>query len=315
MIEYKPISSLTLDEARVLLEPEAAKVLVGIAPGALAGAGEMGLIDALASTERPRELWVRRFAGVYVSLLDVNRASRSALARIPRLIATDMELLVKARPYFTLADLSVQGAGLQEVAERAGRYLMHEGYVFVDKPRGRMIELVPASTGVLVTSTEGADPASMEAALHMAGLLEMARDSEERLLVCYWDVSFSLPERPPCLRAFKESDVVQTVAPFLEDAWGKVRLPYPDRLDLALHEEADQTDWEQITKKFRLSPVQRYTTNYGSVRIKAHPHDLGALYRGLRALAKEAIVHFVEPTYLVFDNSQDTEEKRGERAA
>jgi hypothetical protein len=301
MLEYKPIASLTLDEARVLLEPEVAQVLLGVDLGLLTGAGEMRLIDALASTECPLEFWAEYLAELHVVLLDVNRASRAALARIPGLLPTQVDLLVKARPYFTLADLSREGADLQEVVQRAGSYLAHEGYVFVDKPQGRLVELVPTSIGAIVRYLEGADPVSIDAVLHTAALLEVARDPEERLLVCHWDTS--LPERPAHLRALKESEVVKTVAPILEDAQGEVRLPYPDRLDLALNQGADLTDWDQIIDRFRLSPVQLYTSNYGSVRVEGHHYDLGALYRVLRALAKEPAVRFAEPTYLVVDNS------------
>lgn len=301
MLEYKSVASLTLDEARALLEPEGARALLGVDPRDLPGGGEMPLIDALASAERPPEFWAEPLAGLHVALLDVNRASPAALARIPGLLPTQVDLLVEARPYFSLADLSREGADLQQVAQRAGPYLTHEGYVFVDKPRARMVELVPSPTGVIVRYREGAGPASVGAVLQTAALLEVARDPEERLLVCRWDIP--LPERSARLRALKESEVIETVAPFLEDAQGEVRLPYPDRLDLALRQDADQADWEDIINRLRLSPVQLYTVTYGSVRVEAHSHDLGVLYRTLRALAKEPAVHFVEPTYLATDNS------------
>ena len=88
----------------------------------------------------------------------------------------------------------------------------------------------------------------------------------------------------------------------MEDFQGEVRLPYSDRLDLALNQSADQTDWERIMNRFELSPIQLYATNYGSARVDGHPHDLDALYRTLRALASESAVSFAEPTYLVADN-------------
>lgn len=300
MLEYKPIASLTLDEARVLLEPEVAQALLGVDLGLLPGAGEMRLIDALASAVRPLEFWAEYLAGLHAALLDVNRASSATLARIPALLSTEADLLVKARPFFSLADLEREGGDLREVARRAGPYLAHEGYVFVDKPRGRMVELVPTPTGVIVRYREGAAPASVNAVLQTAALLEVTHDPEERLLACHWDVPS--PERPAHLRALKESEVVETVAPFLEDFQGEVRLPYPDRLDLALNQSADQTDWERIMNRFGLSPIQLYATNYGSARVDGHPHDLGALYRTLRALASESAVSFTEPTYLVAGN-------------
>jgi hypothetical protein len=96
--------------------------------------------------------------------------------------------------------------------------------------------------------------------------------------------------------------MVEAVSPFLEDSRGQIRFPYPDRFDLALLPGVDATRWEQVLASFELSLVQRFAPGFGSVRVKAHPHDLGALYRTLRGVAKDPGVRFVEPTYLVVDN-------------
>jgi hypothetical protein len=301
MIDYRPIASLTLDEARVLLGQEAARALLGKDLNTLPGAGDIRLIDSLSNAARGQEFWIRYLSGLYVSLLDVNLASRAALLRIPELLPAQANLLLKTRPYFTLTDLSREGQDLQEVARLAAPYLAHEGYMFVDKPRGKMVELIPTMTGIIVRYPEGVNRLSFGAFLKNAGLLEVVRDRNERLSVCHWDVP--LLERPRHLRALKESELVATVAPFLEDAQGETRLVYLDRLDLALHENAHQADWEHLLDRFRLSPVQQYTANYGSVRVEAPLHDLGALYRTQRVLTKEPAVHFVEPTYMVIRNS------------
>jgi hypothetical protein len=302
MLEYKPVNSLTVDEARVLMENESARALLGVDLRRVTAAGDTPLTVALASPERSPDFWAQYLAGLHVALLEVNQATYGALARIPGLLPEQVNWVVKARPYFSLADLSMEGPDLQEVVRRAGPYLTHEGYVFVDKPRGRMVEFLPAGSGLLVRYRSGVTTAAIDEVLRTAGLRERGRDSQERVLACYWDVSAPSGERPARRRVLKESAVVESVAPFLEDAQGGVRFPYPDRLDLALHSNADRMDWERIMNRFRLRTVQPYTGNYGSVRIEAHPHDLGALYRTLRNLAKDPKVHFVEPTYLVLEH-------------
>jgi hypothetical protein len=200
-----------------------------------------------------------------------------------------------------MTDLSREGADLAEVSRRVRRYVAHAGYTFVDKPQERTVELIPATIGILVRHRVGASATTVQALLQAAGLLERARDSDERLLVCRWDIP--IDERPGRLRALKQSAAVETVAPFLEDHMGQVRIPYPDRLDLALIEAVDTAHWEQLLDRFGLTLVQRFAPDYGSARVQAHPHDLGALYRTLRALANEPIVRFVEPTYLVVEDS------------
>ena len=193
MLEHKPIASLTLNEARVLLGPETVQALAGADPRALQGGG----------------------AGLTVALLDVNGASSTVLRRIPGLLPAQVDVLVNARPYFSLADLSREGADLAEVARLARPYLSHEGYEFLDKPRERMVTLTPHPSGVIVRHRGGISPAALAAVLGEATLLEVARDPAERLLVCHWNIS--LQERPARLRALKQSAMVEAVSPFL--AW------------------------------------------------------------------------------------------------
>lgn len=297
MLDHRSISSLTLDEARVLLEPMVLRNLLGADLPVLPGAGGTPLVNALSSVERPPDFWVRHLDGLYVAFLDVNQASSAALARIPGLTPAHVDRLVKARPYFTMADLASAGEDLEEIAQTGSPYLVHHGYVYMDKPRGRILQLIPAHVGVIVKYIEGVTAVHTDTAVQAAGLKVRAHDTEERLLVCQWDVP--VPERPARLRSLKEGNVAQTVAPCLEDIWGEVRFPCPDRLDLALRQDTDQEEWERITDHYGLTPVRLYSTGYGSVRVTADPHDLGALYRTLRALVKEVSVHFVEPTYLV----------------
>lgn len=300
MLEHKSIASLTLNEARVLLAPDTAQALLGADLRVFQHAGETRVIDALASPQRLAAFWAEFLSDLKVALLDVNAASSTALGRIPGLPPAQVDVLVKARPYFSLADLSLEGADLAEVGLVAGCYLSHEGYEFLDKPRERMVTLTPHPSGVIVRHRGGISPAVLAAVLEEAKLLEMASDPAERLLVCHWNIP--LEERAARLRALKQSAMVETVSPFLEDDRGQVRLLYPDRFDLALHAGMDTARWEQLLAAFELTLVQRFAPGYGSVRVKAHPHDLGALYRSLRAVAKDPGVRFVEPTYLVVDN-------------
>jgi hypothetical protein len=295
MLEYKTIATLTVSEARVFLEPDQAETLLGVNLDSLSSRGGARLVDALANRDRPVEFWKYYLSGLYVTPLDVNRATRAALTRIPDLSSTQVDLLIKNRPYFSLGALTQEGADLAMAAKSANLYLMHPGYTFIDKPRGRTVEFVLNSKGILVKYRSGTNLTAIKGDLQEAGLQQIEQDLAERLLVCHWQVS--VQEQPRRLRRLKQNSKVETVAPFLEDYDGQTRLVYPDRLDLALN-QASEMFWQQILTNFGLTSIERYAVDYGSVRVKAQPQDLGALYRTLQALAKESIVRFVEPTSL-----------------
>jgi hypothetical protein len=258
----------------------------------------MRLIDALTNRDRPLEFWKHYLTGLYVGLLDINQASWVALARIPGLSSNQINLLIKNRPFFSLEDLNRDGSALATMAQLANPYLMHPGYVFIDKPRNRIVQLVPQPVGILVKYRSGSSAAALQRTLQSAGLQQIAQDFPERLLACRWQDSRQEPwER---LRLLKQSDKVETLAPFLEDTDGQMRLLYPDRLDLTLH-QVQETIWQKLLTAYGLTVVERYASDYRSVRVKAHPHDLGALYRSLQALVQESAVRFVEPTYWAVD--------------
>jgi hypothetical protein len=298
MFEYKPIVTLTLNEARVLLEPDQAETMLGVHLSQLPERGEMRLIDALANRDRPLEFWKHYLTGLYVGLLDINQASWTVLARIPGLSSNQINLLIKNRPFFSLEDLNRDGSALATVAQLANPYLMHSGYVFIDKPRNRIVQFVPQPTGILVKYRSGSSAAALQRTLQSAGLQQIAQDFPERLLACRWQNSTQ--EQWERLRLLKQSDKVETLAPFLEDLDGQIRLLYPDRLDLTLYQTQEMI-WQKLLTAYELTVIERYAPDYRSVRVKAHPHDLGALYRRLQLLASEPEVRFVEPTYWAVD--------------
>lgn len=297
MLKYKSVASLSLDEARVLLEPETSEALFEMDLTNLAGSGDRSLINALASVSRTAKYWEEILTNLYVKFLDINRAPRNALLRIPGLSPDQVELIFKSRPYFNLTELRTESSDLKQIGLIAAPYLMHEGYYFFDKIRGSIVDLIPSDIGVIVKFRERMNSNSLDRLLISNGLSRIGQDDDEFLAVCRWEVSPS--EKLQRLRTLKESGKVETISPILKDAQNKTRFIYPDRLDLALHENTDLVMWEQILDKFNLIPVEQYSPNYGSVRVEAHPHDLGALYRTLRILSEEHIVHFVEPTYIV----------------
>jgi hypothetical protein len=302
MLEYKSIVSLTIDEARVLLEPWAIEILFpGLELENLPQTEDTHLVDALSSPELPADVWRRRLAGLHVSLLDINRVSAAVLTRVAEGQVEIVDLLLEARPYFSLADLAREDNTLGKLIERAAPYFAHEGYWFQDKPKGKLVELFPVDSGVIVRYRQEADFASVRTMPQETELVVIAHDPVERLLVCRWQAE--LAERPAHLFMLKRSNAVETVAPFLKDEQGQERFVYPDRLDLALHPESDEARWNDITAHYGLQTVERYMRNYGSVRVMAHPHDLGALYRTLRALVNEPVVRYVEPTHLFVGDS------------
>lgn len=298
MLEPRPLAALSLGDARVLLEPAEAQALFGVDLRALPDVADARLVVAVASPERPAAFWEGALAGRYVAPLDVNAAAPTALLRVPGLLPDAVDRLVRARPYFTLDDLRHEGADLAEVARLATPYLAHAGYEFLDKPQGRLVSLSPNPTGVLVRHQAGVAMTQIEPLLGATGLALVAHDPADRLAVCRWTIA--APERPAHLRALKEHPAVVTVAPYLEDAHQQVRLVYPDRFDLAL-QPGENDRWAQLLGAYELTLVQGFAAGYGSVRVRAHPHDLGALYRIARMLAGEAAVRFTEPTYLVPD--------------
>lgn len=295
MLEYRTIAALTVNEARVFLEPDQAETLLGVNLNSLSNRGGSRLVDALTTRDRPVEFWKYYLGGLYVTPLDINRSTRAALARIPELSSTQVDLLIKNRPYFSLNALTQEGADLAIVARLAKPYLLHPGYVFIDKPRDRTVELVPNPKGILVKYRSGTNLAAIKNDLQEVGLQQIDQDLSERLLVCHWQIP--VQEQPGRLRLLKQNSKVETVAPFLEDYDGQLRLLYPDRLDLALN-QADEALWQQILTNFGLTLIDRYARDYGSVRVKAQPQDLGTLYRTLQGLVKESTVRFVEPTSL-----------------
>ncbi|MFH7242396.1 MAG: hypothetical protein ACHWZW_06045 [Spirulina sp.] len=298
MFKYKPIATLTLNEARVLLEPDQAETILGISLSQLPDQGETRLIDALTNRNRPLEFWEHYLTGLYVEPLDINKARWTALARIPGLSSNQISLLINNRPFFSLEDLNQDGSALATVAQLATPYLMHPGYVFIDKPRNRIVQFSPQPTGILVRYRLGSSVAALERILESAGLQQIAQDFPERLLACRWQISPQAQWEK--LHLLKQSNEVETLAPFLEDTDGRIRLLYPDRLDLTLY-QSQEAIWQKFLMTYELTVIERYAPDYQSVRIKAHPHDLGALYRTLQLLAIEPEIRFVEPTYWAVD--------------
>lgn len=300
IVRHREVLALSLAHARVLLADGVAWSLLGVDLGDLQAEGDIPLPEALDGHGGTAAEWRRRLAGLCVPLLDVNTAPMEALARVPDVGPDEAQVLIEARPYLNLEELAQAGADLASISARLAPYVGHDGYLFFDKPAGRPIAFdVDLAEGLLVRRAPEANPFALQDALSGATLRSAFTDDEERLHRCHWDPGVLPVERPVHLRRLKESDPVSSVAPVLRDRQGELRVPYPDRLDVMLVDGANDLAWRDLATAYELTMVEQYMPHYRSLRVAADPHDLGALYRTLRALVDEASVRFVEPTYLV----------------
>ena len=172
----------------------------------------------------------------------------------------------------------------------------------MDKPVGRIVAFdVDLAAGVLVRQQAGTDPEALQVALDEVGLRGLIEDKQEWLWLCQWEASVPAAKRASDLRALKCNDAVASVAPVLRDRLGQLRIPYPDRLDAKLVDGADEADWDRLSATHNLETVEALFSELQSSPGDGASPRSGATYlpRIFRAPAEEAVVWFVEPTYMV----------------
>lgn len=300
VVRHRAVVALTLGQARVLFTPEMAEGLFGFDLASLSQEDRVPLLEALGGHGGNAAEWCSRLEGVCVAVLDVNTVPVETLLRIPDLSTDEAQTLVDGRPYLSLEGLRQEGSDLASIAERLAPYVGHDGYLFVDKPAGRIVCFdVDLAAGLLVKQHSDTDTSVFSENLELAGLQRITGNDEEMLFLCHWKVDVPPVERPARLRELKKSEAVVSVAPLLRDRRRHLRVPYPDRLDVMLTHGDNEAAWSRLNWTYGLTTVEQYLPHYRSLRVAAQLHDLGALYRVLRALANDAAVRFVEPTYIV----------------
>lgn len=291
---------MSLAQTQALLEPEMAFELFGIELSQLPFDDEILLLDALEGHMGAATDWRMRLNGICVQLLDINTSPIEQLQRIPNLSANEAHILIESRPYLDLIEFSQEGSDLFEIGERIAPYVGHDGYHFVDKTAGRIVAFdVDLAEGIIVIKMPETDRIDLTKALNEVGLQGVVIDDDVQLYLCQWEAGMLPVEQPKRLRALKGSKTVLTVAPLLRDRQEQLRVPFPNRLDVKLFEDTSDIVWDFLIATYKLTVVEQYLPYYRSLRVEAHPHDLGALYRTLRAMANDAAVRLIEPTYIV----------------
>ena len=274
MLPHHPISALTTAELSVLLSP----------------AQQLAL-----SEEAPAGSPLRTpLASLQVCALDINTAPVDRLAQLDGITPTNAAKLVSARPYASLQAAAEQWPALAEGLLGSPRLLGHSGYDYPDKPLGVLISLTPHPSALVLRYPSDVLADAVLAILYAADLIPQHHLPDERLILCQW--SPAVPDQPARWRALKSSPLIETAHPALTDALGGTHIHMPDRLDIRLHDD-HIARWEELLLAHGLTEVEPYRSGYGSTRLRAHAHDLGALYRVLGWVALEPAVRFVQPTW------------------
>jgi hypothetical protein len=295
MHDVIPVNELSVRAAKALLLTPQLQFLAGRAE--FDGQLDTPFVDALPTDTRSRAAWQAILAKFFVKPLDVNTAESDKLALLLGVAPDVLDPLVAERPHFSLSEIVARWPVLRLPVTRAVGMVVVAPFDFPDKPRGRRVALEPSDEGVTLKYRTANHYPLLVGQLDRAGAVVLAHDQEQQVIA----VRNSLPAHDwrDRLAKLKRLEYVVTTRPFLIATDVGVRAIYGDCIDVRIDGDGTADRWLALCADYGLVEATRYDQNARALRVHAQPHDMGAIFERMYALARNEIVHYVEPTALV----------------